>query len=114
MTPTQIRSRDLRLAGANRIRIRRSEWKREVSDLERTAALDRFAALILARPAWALTMPLESALRAVPFVGPVKVQRLMRQFLRTPRIGDLTRRERDVIIEFVQQERVWAAGRYQG
>jgi hypothetical protein len=109
---TGAEARRERLEHATAVRVRRSEWKREVAGLSRSAALDRFAAMLAVQPEWARGMRVEDAARSLPYIGPRKLEMLLAGFLRSPRFGELTARERDLLLAWVRRERDRADGAY--
>lgn len=89
------------LERANRIRYARADWK---VDMRRSRHPDMVASELIRNPEWwAETWELRAVLLAVPGLGQARVQRQLQRFglALEVKLGDLSRRERDVVAAFL-------------
>jgi hypothetical protein len=95
-----------RLAGANRVRAARAEWKRQAGLGEVTDALAH-------PPEFLRTATVAGVVRLVPKIGPVKVRQMMRTagVSDGAKLGGLTQRQRYELIRVLMEWEIKAGTR---
>ena len=101
MTPNRTtQQREDALANANKVRVARAAWKREVRELDHTDGILLAIDVLQNTPAWFGTMKVTDLLCSVRKFGPYTVQQLLGRLAISERktVGGLTHRQKHILL----------------